>query len=64
MYHIHRLGNDFRRKVHGTSFTNEGRQSASGEGRKPPGICPGATTIVAPKSVGSRTTNGQMKAIS
>ena len=29
-----------------------------------PGICPGATTIVAPKSVGSRTTNGQMKATS
>ncbi len=48
----------------GTSFTQKGRQSASGEGRKLPGICPGATTIVAPKSVGSstpRATNGQMK---
>ncbi len=32
--------------------------------RKLPGICPGATTIVAPKSVGSRTTNRQMNAIS
>jgi hypothetical protein len=49
---------------HGTIFTKNGRQSASGKGRKPPGICPGVTTIVAPKSVGSRTTNGQMKAIS
>ncbi len=29
-----------------------------------PCIRPGATTIVAPKTVGSRTTNGQMKAIS
>ncbi len=28
------------------------------------GICPGATTIVTPKLVGSRTTNGQMKATS
>ncbi len=34
--------------LHGTSFTKKGRQSASGEGRKPPGICPGATMIVAP----------------
>jgi hypothetical protein len=46
-----------------SSFTKKGRQFASGEGRKPLGICPGAT-IVAPKSEGSRTTNGQMKAIS
>jgi hypothetical protein len=45
------------------SFTQKGMQSASGKGRKLPGICPGATTIVAPKSVGSRTTNRQMKAI-
>jgi hypothetical protein len=29
-----------------------------------PGICYGANTIVAPKSVGSRTTKGQMKATS
>jgi hypothetical protein len=50
--------------VHGTRFTKKGRQSASGEGKKPPGIYPGATTIVAPKSVGSGITNGQMKAIS
>ncbi len=28
------------------------------------GICPGATTIVAPKSVGSRSTNWQMNVIS
>jgi hypothetical protein len=49
---------------HGTSFTKKRRQSASGEGRKPPDIRPGATTIVAPRLVGSRTTNGQMRAIS
>jgi hypothetical protein len=30
--------------THGTSFTKKGRQSASGEGRKSPGICPGART--------------------
>jgi hypothetical protein len=36
----------------------------SGKDRKLPGICPEAATIVAPKSVGSRTTNGQMKATS
>jgi hypothetical protein len=46
------------------ALLKKGRQSASGEGRKPPDICPGATTIVAPKSVCSRTTNGQMKVIS
>jgi hypothetical protein len=57
------LNTKFRTR-HGTSFTKKGRQSASGEGRKQPGFCPGATTIVAPKSVGSRTTNGQVKAIS
>jgi hypothetical protein len=39
------------------------RQSASGEGRKMQGIYPGATNV-APKSVGSRTTNGQIGAIS
>ena len=47
-----------------TSFTKKGGQSASGEREKLPDICSGATTIVAPKSVGSRTTNGQMKATS
>jgi hypothetical protein len=46
------------------ALLKKGRQSASGEGRKPPGICPGATTIVALKLVGSRTTKGQMEAIS
>ena len=47
-----------------TSFTKKVRQSASGAGRKSLGICHEATTIVAHKSVGSWTTNGQMKASS
>ena len=38
----------------------EGRDSASGIDRKLSIIRPGATTIVAPKSVGSMTTKGQM----
>jgi hypothetical protein len=44
------------------SFTRKGRQSVSRKDIKLPGIYPGATTIVAPKSIGLRTTNGQMKA--
>ncbi len=46
------------------SLYSKDRQTSFVEDRKLPGICPGATTIVAPKSVGSRTTNGQMKVIS
>ncbi len=46
------------------ALLKKGRQSASGDGIKLPGICPGTTTIVTPKSVGSKTTNGQMKATS
>ena len=38
----------------------KGRDSASGIDRKLSIIRPGATTIVAPKSVGSMTTKGQM----
>ncbi len=51
-------------KVHGISFTQKAGNLRWGKGEKLPGICPGSTTIVAPKSVWSRTTNGQMKAIS
>ena len=39
----------------------KGRDSPSGIGRKLSSISSGATTVVAPKSVGSMTTKGQMK---
>ncbi len=50
-----------------TSLTQKGRQSASGEGRKLPVICLGAINHDCrsqKQSVGSRTTNGQMRATS
>ncbi len=47
-------------RLYGTSLTKKGRQSASGEGRKPPGIYPGTTKIVAPKLVGSRSRGPQI----
>ncbi len=40
------------------------KKAGKGGGKKLLGICPGATTVVAPKSVLSRTTNRQMKATS
>ena len=40
---------------------SEGRGSVSGIGRKSSSISSGATTVAAPKSVGSMTTKGQMK---
>ncbi len=46
--------------IYGTSFT----QKAGNRRRGKVENCPGSTTIVAPKSVGSRATNRQMKAIS
>ncbi len=43
------------------TMRHKGKDSASGIGRKLSIIRPGATTVVAPLSVGSMTTKGQMK---
>ena len=52
--------NQFYTQASFNTMRYKGRDSASGIDRKLSIIRPGATTIVAPKSVGSMTTKGQM----